>query len=78
MDTNAATRADLERRIGAAGWHIVRDEEVPDGFEVEFQQGSPVEFHPGAATRTVRGADRNDAYRRFLETLSAMPPAAEA
>lgn len=71
MDGDDAARADLERRISAAGWHIVRDEEVPGGYEVEFQRGSPEEFHPGAETRTIRGADRNDAYRRFLDELLA-------
>jgi hypothetical protein len=66
-----AERSDLERRISEAGWHIIRDEQVGDGFVVEFQQGSYTEYHPGAETRTSQGLDRNDAYRRFLEKLPA-------
>ena len=64
-------RADLARRITEAGWHILRDEQVDDGYVVEFQQGSYTEYHPGAETRTSQGLDRNDAYRRFLEELPA-------
>ena len=66
-----AERAELERRISEAGWHILRDEEVADGYVVEFQQGTYTEYHPGAETRSTQGLDRNDAYRRFLEGLSA-------
>jgi hypothetical protein len=66
-----AERADLERRISEAGWHILRDEQVGDGYVVEFQQGDYTEYHPGAETRSSQGQDRNDAYRRFLEELSA-------
>jgi hypothetical protein len=62
-------RADLERRISEAGWHILRDEHVGDGYVVEFQQGTYTEYHPGAETRSSQGSDRNDAYRRFLEEL---------
>ena len=62
-------RADLARRISEAGWHILRDEEVGDGYVVEFQQGNYTEYHPGAETRSSQGQDRNDAYRRFLEEL---------
>jgi hypothetical protein len=62
-------RADLERRISEAGWHILRDEEIGDGYMVEFQQGTYTEYHPGAETRSSQGQDRNDAYRRFLEEL---------
>ena len=64
-------RSDLERRISEAGWHILRDEQVGDGYVVEFQQGSYIEYHPGAETRSSQGLDRNDAYRRFLEEISA-------
>jgi hypothetical protein len=64
-------RADLERRISGAGWHILRDEQVGDGYVVEFQQGTYTEYHPGAETRSSQGAVRNDAYRRFLEELGA-------
>ena len=63
-------RADLERRISEAGWHILRDEQVGDGYVVEFQQGDYTEYHPGAETRSSQGIDRNDAYRRFLEQIS--------
>jgi hypothetical protein len=63
-------RTDLERRISEAGWHILRDEQVGDGFLVEFQQGDYTEYHPGAETRSSQGLDRNDAYRRFLKELS--------
>ena len=66
-----AERAELERRISEAGWHILRDEEVGDGYVVEFQQGNYTEYHPGAETRSSQGLDRNDAYRRFLEELAA-------
>jgi len=64
-------RADLERRVSEAGWHILRDEQLGDGYLVEFQQGDYTEYHPGAETRSSQGLDRNDAYRRFLEELSA-------
>ncbi len=64
-------RTDLERRISEAGWHILRDEQVGDGYVVEFQQGDYTEYHPGAETRSSQGSDRNDAYRRFLEQLYA-------
>ena len=64
-------RADLERRVSEAGWHILRDEQLGDGYLVEFQQGDYTEYHPGAETRSSQGLDRNDAYRRFLEDLSA-------
>jgi hypothetical protein len=64
-------RTDLERRISEAGWHILRDEQVGDGYVVEFQQGDYTEYHPGAETRSSTGQDRNDAYRHFLEELSA-------
>ena len=67
-------RAELEHRITEAGWHILRDGLAPDGHVVEFQQGSPVEFHPGAETRTSTGHDRNDAYRRFLDALAVEHP----
>jgi hypothetical protein len=70
MDDDAE-RAELERRISEAGWHILRDEEVADGYVVEFQQGTYTEYHPGAETRTSQGLDRNDTYRRFLEELTA-------
>ena len=63
-------RTDLEQRISEAGWHILRDEQVGDGYMVEFQQGSYTKYHPGAETRSSQGLDRNDAYRRFLEELS--------
>jgi hypothetical protein len=66
-----AERTDLEHRISEAGWHILRDEQVGDGYVVEFQQGDYTEYHPGAETRSSQGLDRNDAYRRFLEELSA-------
>ena len=68
MDDDAE-RAELERRISEAGWHILRDEQVGDGYVVEFQQGTYTEYHPGAETRSSQGLDRNDAYRRFLEEL---------
>lgn len=64
-------RTDLECRISGAGWHILRDEQVGDGYVVEFQQGDYTEYHPGAETQSSQGIDRNDAYRRFLEELSA-------
>ena len=65
-----AERADLARRISEAGWHILRDEQVADGYVVEFQQGTYTEYHPGAETRSSAGHDRNDAYRRFLDELT--------
>ena len=68
---NETERADLARRISEAGWHILRDEQVDDGYVVEFQQGTYTEYHPGAETRSSRGHDRNDAYRRFLDELAA-------
>lgn len=68
---NDTERTDLERRISEAGWHILRDEQVGDSYTVEFQQGDYTEYHPGAETRSSQGLDRNDAYRRFLEELSA-------
>ena len=68
-------RTDLERRISEAGWHILRDEQIGDGYTVEFQQGDYTEYHPWAETRSSQGIDRNDAYRRFLEELSAENPA---
>ena len=64
-------RTDLEQRISEAGWHILRDEQVGDGYVVEFQQGSYTEYHPGAETRSSQGLDRNDAYRHFLDEISA-------
>jgi len=63
-------RTDLARRISEAGWHILRDEQVEDGYVVEFQQGTYTEYHPGAETRSSTGHDRNDAYRRFLDELA--------
>jgi hypothetical protein len=71
-------RADLARRISESGWHILRDEQVDDGYVVEFQQGTYTEYHPGAETRSSTGKDRNDAYRRFLEELAAGNPAGGA
>jgi hypothetical protein len=71
MDEEYDERADLERRISEAGWHIVRDDEVEGGYTVEFQRAPAAEFVPGAETRTSSGADRNDAYRRFLQELGA-------
>lgn len=63
-------QAALERRINEAGWRILRDEHGADGYTVEFQQGSPTEYHLHAATRKITGADRGDAYRRFLDELA--------
>ena len=71
MDEEYDERADLERRISEAGWHIVRDDEVEGGYTVEFQRAPTAEFVPGAETRTSSGVDRNDAYRRFLQELGA-------
>ena len=71
MDEEYDERADLERRISEAGWHIVRDDEVEGGYTVEFQRAPAAEFVPGAETRTSSGVDRNDAYRRFLQELGA-------
>jgi hypothetical protein len=68
---NDTERSDLERRISEAGWHILRDEQIGEGYVVEFQQGDYTEYHPGAETRSSQGLDRNDAYRRFLEELAA-------
>jgi hypothetical protein len=73
--TDDTERADLERRISEAGWHILRDEQVGDGYVVEFQQGDYTEYHPGAQTRSSQGRDRNDAYRRFLEEIGTENPA---
>lgn len=70
MERESNEGANLGQRIVAAGWHILRDEEVANGHEVEFQQGDPGNFHPGAEIRTVWGQDRDDAYRRFLESIS--------
>jgi len=70
MDEEYAEQSDLERRISEAGWHILREEHVADGYVVEYQQGSPTGFHLRAETRTSKGEDRNDAYRRFLEELA--------
>jgi hypothetical protein len=72
-----AEQAEYERRISEAGWHIVRDEQIPDGHRVEFQQGDPTEFHLKSAIRTVEGSDRNDAYRRFLEEVGVLHPSAQ-
>ena len=71
MDQEYAERSDLERRISEAGWHIVRDDAVEGGYAVEFQRAPAAEFVPGAETRTSTGTDRNDAYRRFLDELTA-------
>ncbi len=71
MDENYEEQAELERRIGEAGWHIVRDDQVGDGYTVEFQRAPAAEFIPGAETRTTAGASRNEAYRRFLDELAA-------
>ena len=78
MDEGYDERADLERRISEAGWHIVRDDQVGAGYTVEFQRAPAAEFVPGAETRTTSGADRNDAYRRFLNELDAGNSAAGA
>lgn len=72
MERELAESADLERRIVAAGWHIVRDEEIPGGHRLEFQQGDPTEFHLKSDIRYVEGQDRNDAYRRFLAEIGAL------
>jgi hypothetical protein len=72
IERELAEQADLERRINEAGWHIVRDEQIPDGHRVEFQQGDPTEFHLKSAIRMVDGSDRNDAYRRFLEEIGVL------
>ncbi len=71
MDEDYEEQAELERRIGESGWHIVRDDQVGDGYTVEFQRAPTAEFVPGAETRTTTGADRNEAYRRFLEEIAA-------
>ena len=71
MDEGYDEQAELERQISEAGWHIVRDDQVGDGYTVEFQRAPAAEFVPGAETRTASGADRNEAYRRFLDELSA-------
>ena len=72
MEREDRERADLERRIGEAGWHILRDEQVPDGYVVEYQQGSPSGYHLRSETRMSRGSNRNDAYRHFLEELGVL------
>ena len=64
-------RTDLERRISGAGWQILKDEQAGDGYVVEFQQGNYTKYDPGAETQSSQGIDRNDAYRRLLEELSA-------
>ncbi len=69
MDETYEEQAELERRIAEAGWHIVRDDQIGDGYTVEFQRAPLAEFVPGAETRTASGASRNDAYRRFLNEL---------
>ena len=76
MDEGYDERADLERRISEAGWHIVRDDQVGDGYTVEFQRAPAAEFVPGEETRTSSGVDRNDAYRRFLNELGTEDRAA--
>jgi hypothetical protein len=76
MDREEMERSDLEHRISEAGWHILRAEQVPDGFMVELQQGPPTGFHLHSEVRTSQGSDRNDAYRHFLEELALMPSAA--
>jgi hypothetical protein len=78
MDEGYDVRAELERRISEAGWHIVRDDQVGDGYTVEFQRAPAAEFVPGAETRSSSGSDRNDAYRRFLDELAAENPAASS
>jgi hypothetical protein len=65
-----AEQSALEQRISEAGWRILRDEHVADGYVVEYQQGSPMEYHLHAQTRKSTGRDRSDAYRRFLEELA--------
>jgi hypothetical protein len=75
MDQDYAESAELEQRVSGAGWHIVRDAEIPGGYAVEFQQAPYSEFVPDAPTRTVEGSDRNDAIRRFLAGLTAEQPA---
>lgn len=72
MENELAEQAAYEHRISEAGWHILRDEQVSDGHVVEFQQGPPDSFHLKAATRTIQGKDRNDAYRHFLEELGVL------
>ena len=47
IEAEEATQAELQRQIAEAGWHILRDEQGPDGFMVEFQRGDYAEFHPG-------------------------------
>ena len=69
MDQEYAESAALERQVSEAGWHIVRDAEMAGGYAVEFQHAPHNEFVPEAETRTVEGRDRNDAIRRFLETI---------
>lgn len=76
MDEGYEERVELERRISEAGWHIVRDDQIGDGYRVEFQRAPAAEFVPGAQTRTSSGRDRNDAYRQFLIELGVEDPAA--
>lgn len=75
MDQDYAESAELERRVSEAGWHIVRDAEIPAGYAVEFQHAPYSEFDPDAETRTVEGTDRDDAIRRFLAGLAVDQPA---
>jgi hypothetical protein len=72
MDEEYAEQSDLERRISEAGWHILREEHLADGYVVEYQLGPPTGFHLRSETRTSKGKDRNDAYRRFLEELGVL------
>jgi hypothetical protein len=69
MEKEYAERSTLERRIADAGWHILRDQRVPDGYLVEFQQGPPSGYHLHAQTRKSKGRSRAEAYRRFLAEL---------
>jgi hypothetical protein len=70
MDRIYAEESALQRQISEAGWHILRDKHVPDGYVVEFQQGPPDGYHLRAPTWTSTGRDRIDAYRQFLEELA--------
>jgi hypothetical protein len=72
MEREYAEEAALARRISEAGWHILRDEHVADGYVVEFQHGPPDGYHLRAQTRTSKGIDRNDAYRHFLEEIGVV------
>ena len=49
-------RADLARRISEAGWHILRDEQVEDGYVVEFQQGDLHRIPPRGRDPIEHGA----------------------